>query len=135
MRKLVIAFRASMNSMNGWQRIGVVLSALWVVGAGLHVTVQESARHELTRQELLKRKTNPSWPNVQVMDFSESVERALNPNWYYVRDSWVYFWRSYLGQVILIAFIPVPFAWGLAWGGVKAVKWVHVGFNQDRQKP
>jgi hypothetical protein len=88
--------------LNGWQRLGIVLSALWVLVGGLwgrHLTVAPYF-------DCIK-----SAPNIDTMNFCER----------YLQD-----WGS---TAMLIALVPIPIAWLLVYIVVWTVRWIRRGFQ------
>jgi hypothetical protein len=88
--------------LNGWQRIGIVLSALWVLVGGLWGRQLAVAPYF----DCIK-----SAPNIDTMNFCER----------YLQD-----WGS---TAMLIALVPLPIAWLLVYIVVWTVRWIRRGFQ------
>lgn len=93
-----------MKRLNGWQRLGVVLSVLWVVvGVPVLRTTNESfARHEQTKSF------------VSCHGSLEFCESASDLTYHIYADP--VGWDTLLGQ----AFVPIV----LAWLGLYFLKWI-----------
>ena len=113
--------------LNGWQRIGVVLSVIWLIGGGMltyqivlgaggtctvdHTTLSEADQLALNARDYQK----------MITAGLLTVRRAC--------DEEIYF-RSLVYTVI-----PLVVAWLLVYGLVWLVRWVAAGFKQDTAKP
>jgi hypothetical protein len=102
--------------VNGWQRIGIVLSVCWIVGAGLWVLGQEnwaasyyglclSAANDQQHVEKCDVEFEKAWP---IARFEKQTEAAF------------------------VALAPVPLAWLLAYLSVGVARWIGRGFKAGR---
>jgi len=95
--------------LSGWERVGVILSALWIVFI-LSFAVYElhfGSRHML----FIGPVTFESFTIYQ-----DKIEWS----------------RILLGRVVATAVLPIPFFWLVAHGLVHVFRWVSKGFKNDR---
>jgi len=95
--------------LNGWQRIGVILSALWIV------FILSFAVYELRFGSRYLLFIGP----VTFESFTIYQDKM----------EWS---RILLGRVVATALLPIPFFWLVAYGFVYALRWVSKGFKNDR---
>jgi hypothetical protein len=105
--------------MNGWQRIGIVLSVLWVFGAGFYQRKTDMDRAGTMggwAMSVCERVQTSKGSN----DFSRCTgefERMFNT---FAENSW--------GNVGFVALAPIPIAWLLVYFVVWISRWVRRGF-------
>jgi hypothetical protein len=106
--------------LNGWQRIGVVVSAIWCLGAGGVARLSEThGAGEI--MSLTYRTCSDIQADRQNFDFSKcSVEgdKAFHAA---LENGWV--------AVLIVALIPIPFGWLLCYGLIRLVRWIRAGFR------
>jgi hypothetical protein len=104
--------------LNGWQRIGIVASVVWAIGAAFMVRSEQSdraielysSRHYLCSSEAAPERAQQCRDGVlleEVMD--------MTANW---------------PDVAFVAFAPVAAAWLMAWLSLRVFRWIRAGFNQ-----
>lgn len=118
--------------LNGWQRIGVVLSVLWGIGAAYYESNAINARETAAisdQVELLRRicrmeqdqAITESRPFNRdcVEEFRKNVDDFLrNPAF-----------RESRWSIALAALVPILFGWLLAYSLVGLFKWIRAGFR------
>lgn len=92
--------------LNGWQRIGIVLSVVWAIAVIVWDTL-EVIRHK----RLLSQCLSGADP---VMNY---CARTYEVPWFMN------------AMIVLAALAPIPIAWLLVWGLVALVRWVRRGFQ------
>ena len=106
--------------LNGWQRIGIVASVLWVIGGGLaardadirRASAMYSATYGICTQAEEKR------PNY---DFSRCIKEAGEAYEIQLKGSWEH--------VAVVSFGTIVLAWPLAFMLTGIWRWVKRGFN------
>jgi hypothetical protein len=90
--------------VNGWKRIGIVVSVVWILGAGLytHGTVQESDSKTAVATSL----ECESYIRKGITTLAECDKRYTD----YLADTRSGEWI----EAALVAFVPVPLGWGLS---------------------
>jgi hypothetical protein len=111
--------------LNGWQRIGVVLSVCWFIGGGLWIGGQVMDDLSFTvraehRRCLAARSIQPDGTVPKDTDWGPCSERFLRDFPVAVADHW-YYTAAY-------ALIPIPIAWIFVWGVVGIGRWIRNGF-------
>ena len=109
--------------LNGWQRIGIVVSVVWAVGAAIYQRNADIERAErfvnwayqvCTEAKSLKHES----------DFGD-CSRELTKNWaIWLEGSW--------GNVALASLIPIPLGWLLVYVIIRIYRWVKTGFKRER---
>jgi hypothetical protein len=106
--------------LNGWQRIGVVLSVIWVIGGGM-LTYQivlgaggtctvDHTRLSEADQLALNAKDYQKMSDAGLL----TVQRACNEEIYFRSLVWT--------------LIPIAVGWLLVYGLVGVVRWIRAGF-------
>jgi hypothetical protein len=101
-------------NLNRWQRIGVVISVLWILGSSIHVrnSQVESAIDSVTRIHQMCMDAE----GVQSKNCSEQFEKNhtifLKPNW---------------TDVAFTAFVPVLLGWFLILIIIRVYRWIKAG--------
>jgi hypothetical protein len=109
--------------LNGWVRIGIVLSVAWALGAigyQNHRTVtmaEDFAKSNLTRCfEDLHATVNPTSMEICDKKFREDINSVRTD-------------PDRLVDLYAFALAPIPIAWLLVLGLLWVVKWVRTGFQ------
>jgi hypothetical protein len=106
--------------LNGWQRIGIVGSVLWVITAGL-----VSHNIGLRRAEYMSSSMYSACADVagtrHDYDFSGCKSKAEKTYEDYLTRAWA--------DALLVSFVPIPFAWLVAYMIVGVWRWVKRGFK------
>jgi multisubunit Na+/H+ antiporter MnhB subunit len=105
-----------MRRLNLWQRLGIVLSVLWALGAGFylrshHMNQAKEFAHTMYAFCL---QSTPK-PGDCFEKFSDNLRS---------RDTWLD-----VGDIAALAFIPIPLAWPLIYIVLWVTRWVLVGRN------
>lgn len=115
--------------INGWQRIGVILSLLWIIficGYGGYEYVQgPNGTHYFV--EIIKVDTPPTPANSY--EKSLSGERKILSFEEFAGPPPV---RTFMfGRLIITIIAPLTFAWAIAYLCVIAVQWIAAGFKKN----
>jgi hypothetical protein len=106
--------------LNGWKRIGIVMSVFWILGAGIYqrnYDLKEASSLENLTYSLCAdhQKANKNFDNdcmkVSHEDFDSSI-----------KYSWV--------NVAVTALVPIPLFWLIIYGLIKIYRWIRLGFKQ-----
>ena len=114
--------------LNGWQRIGIVASVVWVIGGGFWgntVGLSQGDYVKLTLEQCLAaRSIQPDGTIPRDADwgpcyakFEKDWPEAVKDHWYYAAA---------------FAFIPIPLAWLVVWGMVSLARWIRAGFSRQQ---
>lgn len=104
--------------LNFWQRLGVVASVLWLLGAGLYSLEKTADEAQALAQSASNLCLEISDPKV---DCSKEFLEALH-----AYDS------SYWPNAAVAAVLPIPFAWLLAYVVLWTSRWVLAGRHRER---
>ncbi len=101
--------------LNGWQRIGVVASVLWGVGAAIY---ERSGQVNMANAfyESALRNCSPELANACTNRATDTYVNLLALNFVEVSN------------IVFVAIGPVLAGWALAYLIVKVVRWVKAGF-------
>ena len=104
-----------MNRLNGWQRIGIVVSVLWAIGGGLwgnNIGIHEGdyATHALGR---CLDEPGSDWKACEDV-FNKDWPEAIKYHWYYAA---------------FVGLVPIPIVWLMAYGILMLIRWIRKGFN------
>jgi hypothetical protein len=105
-----------MVKVNGWKRIGIIASVVWILGAGIYIlTVVEDADIKTASGLTLSCEEAQNWRGSRECD-----ERATD----YLAQS------SYHERIdaAVVAFVPLPLGWGFAYLVLFLVRWIKRGF-------
>lgn len=108
------------GSLNGWQRIGVVLSIIWFFGAGITQRVSDVNKAEF-HADLSSRICYDSYKNSLPGADLEECNRKYKESY----DIWI---DGSLGSVIFMAIVPIPLFWGIIILLIKVYRWIWRGF-------
>jgi len=116
-----------MKRLNGWQRIGVILSVLWIVGGGFvtHAIVDDSLRHDADLQWKLVEGLSPrDQVALKAGDFKKvSTDGlvALKHSMDQEVNTWTIVWTL----------APLIATWALFYVIVWLTQWVRDGFRHS----
>jgi hypothetical protein len=117
------AWKYTMRRLNGWKRIGIVASVAWILGAGIYTynsEIDEASRFIVSTHVAcdagLKGRTGDAW----TAGFDECNKQADH--------SLALASTNARLEAALVAFVPVPFAWGAAYLLLFLVRWIGKGF-------
>ena len=112
-----------MVKVNGWKRIGIIASVVWIISAWVHTFDSETdsaseaiASAHVACDSNLAGKTGDAYTK----GFDECNKRA--------NDSLVEASANARLDAALVAFVPVPLGWGLIYLLLFLVSWVKRGF-------
>ena len=118
-----------MNRLNGWQRIGVVISVLWCLGVGVktafesykvvsfNASIDQCCRED--QERLSKKKVDDG--SVFTIGLCELRNVCKSETKLPVAPD--------LSSLLSLLFVPVILGWMAAILTVKSVKWIRTGFN------
>jgi hypothetical protein len=103
--------------LNGWQRIGIVASVIWAVGAPIYMdnTAERDAYHRWFSAYDLCRDVPTNEPEVCVQRVSKAHDNVPR-----------YHFTSANGAFVALA--PIPLGWLLAYALVYLMRWIRAGF-------
>ena len=105
--------------LNGWQRIGLVLSVLWALGAAMHErNKQVYAAHELFQSQY--RMCLEQADAVKNCHDNVSLQVAMDDT-------------AYWPDVAFYAFSPVIAGWLVVLITLRTFRWVSVGFSKKHK--
>lgn len=104
--------------VNGWQRVGIVISILWAIGATIYVrSVQVQNGKSLFQMEFsgcLRSSTGEACSN------KVSLQHAMD-----ITANWP--------DVAFYAFAPVIAGWIVAYIVLTTFRWIKVGFSKNHE--
>ena len=109
--------------LNKWQRIGVVLSIIWAIGAGIYL------RYDLSQTagklsaavytSCLDRDTYNR--NYKLENYTaEDCSKEYLDMWHSVMDNTG-------SDLLIVVLLPIPIMWGLAFLLIRIYRWVRAG--------
>ena len=109
--------------LNGWKRIGIVLSVFWILGSGLY---QRNA--DLKKASDFMSFSYKVCTDTQALknnfDFDECSKKSEKDFDIWMVGSW--------GNVAVIALAPIPILWLIIYGLIKIYRWIRVGESAER---
>jgi hypothetical protein len=105
--------------INGWKRIGIIASVVWMIGAGLytHGALQKSDSKVAVAAALDCMSYIPN--GITSLAECDKRREAYNAETY--SGEWI--------GAAVVAFVPVPFGWGFTYLILFLVGWVKRGFS------
>jgi hypothetical protein len=104
--------------LNGWQRIGIVLSVLWFFVAGFwgnRIALEDLGAGVVATYRLcLERSIQPDDDTKCNAAFMRDYPAAVESHWWYAAG---------------FALIPIPIAWLVVYGFVALFRWIKAGFK------
>lgn len=106
------------DSLNGWQRVGVVLSVLWFFAAGFSARIHDVDKaydfaHNSSNICYEIQRNNTGNSDDCSKRFSDDYKLMLEGSW---------------GSSLAIATIPVPIFWGIVILIIRVYRWIKKGF-------
>jgi hypothetical protein len=113
--------------LNGWQRIGVVLSVIWFIGFAAYTAyIWNDEEHKY-------------WSADQADIFSEATNECLrrsevdywldSAKWHATYDKCLYEAHArYIAKMFALNFGVIVFGWLAAWLGIVVTRWIRRGF-------
>lgn len=116
-----------MKRLNGWQRIGVIASIVWILAGWLYTynSEFEKTSKQITTAYLACRELAPD-----AQKGATAHEDWLSRCWKETDESWASARHYARIDAALVAFVPVPLGWGFAYLALVLVRWVRRGFVQ-----
>jgi len=105
--------------LNGWKRIGIIASVVWMVGAGPYTLWIVGKANDRQFEESDRVECLP------ILGSNRTIYEHCVANLSNYRLSQIPYERL---DAVLMAIVPVPFAWGLAYLVLFLVRWVKRGF-------
>jgi hypothetical protein len=109
--------------LSGWHRIGIIVSCLWVLGAGFYQRNADlRAADEFSQlsyniraeRERIHQQRDPNYSGHCVKNAVTDYQARLQGSW---------------GNVAFVAFAPISVAWMLVYLVLAIVRWVRAGFG------
>jgi hypothetical protein len=123
----MFAWGAGMSErLNGWQRVGIVLSVVWVIGAAIH------EKDELNRQ--YEAAYDAAWRPVydqcsEAQKRDPQTARGMDCLREAQRIAWATTPKVSGWSMALAALVPIPIAWLLVYALIALVRWIRRGFS------
>jgi hypothetical protein len=102
--------------LNGLQRIGVVLSILWAIGAAIYIRSAQVKNANLLFQLEFRACLNERNTSNEICSNRISLQNAMDAT-------------AYWPDVAFFAFGPVIIGWLVALITLKTIRWVKTGFS------
>jgi hypothetical protein len=107
------------------ERIGIVLSIVWALGAGLynytaHLTRAEDMSSLDYRNCENAKETASEFPELKNFDFGDCAAKAAQTYDYWSQWKW--------SGAVLFALVPIPIAWLVVYGFLTVTRWIRRGF-------
>jgi len=114
-----------MTKLNGWNRIGIIASAVWIAGAGIYTYDSETERasRAIAAEHVVCDSHLPDWGADE-----KPYEAAFRACDKHAEDSLSLAIRNARLSAALFAFVPVPLGWGFTYLVLFLVRWVKRGF-------
>jgi hypothetical protein len=114
-----------MMKPNGWKRIGIIASAVWILGVGIYTydSETESASRAIATEHVACDSHLPDWRNDE-----KPYEAAFRACDKHAEDSFSLAIRNARLSAELFAFVPVPLGWGFTYLILFLLRWVKRGF-------
>lgn len=105
-------------NLNGWYRIGVVLSVLWALGTSISIRNDQIQRADALYKDQYHTCSLSSPTNLNYCDETVSLQAATHAT-----ANWM--------DVAFYSLAPILLAWCLALVSVKTFKWIKTGFDRS----
>jgi hypothetical protein len=100
--------------LNGWQRIGLILSSAWFVGAFWVIRQRQIKFGEDWAKHLMELCMKTDTVNKCMESTNDAFEKAYLINW---------------EEIFLYGALPIPITWLLVYLTINTVKWITRGFR------
>jgi hypothetical protein len=114
-----------MMKLNGWKRIGIIASIVWILGAGLYTDDSELDKASQLIADIHVR-CDGNLPDYRKDE--AAYEAAFHRCDKEAADSLAFAYKSAWLAAAIVAFVPVPLGWGLVYLVLFLVRWVKRGF-------
>lgn len=113
--------------LNGWKRIGIIASVVWILGAGLYTDDSEldKASDLIAKIHVRCDGNRPDCSKNQA-----ACDAAFDRCNKEAADSLASAYESAWLAAAIVAFVPVPLGWGFVYLVLFLVRWVKRGFMQ-----
>jgi hypothetical protein len=108
-----------MKRLNGWHRIGIVLSIIWMIVGGFwgnSIGIHEGDYVLLTYKECIAI-AHQDWKACDA-DFRRDWPVAISNHWLYAA---------------LLGSVPIPLVWGSIYGIIGIIRWIRKGFIPPKE--
>jgi hypothetical protein len=112
-----------MKKINGWKRIGITASVVWVLGAGVH-----TYNSEIDRFSGIIASTHAQCDSNLAGKTEDVYTSGFNACNKEADDSLASVLNVARLDAALVAFVPVPLGWGFTYMLLFFVRWVKRGF-------
>jgi hypothetical protein len=102
--------------LNGWQRIGILLSVVWAIGGTIWVVISESESD--TSYAIYDSCVSKPNADPRACDQAFATEQARE-----------------VRRGLVFVFAPIPIAWLVAYALVALVRWIRVRFKPTAYSP
>ena len=106
--------------LNGWHRIGIVLSVLWALGAFISIRKYQINLADALYRDQYHNCSISGPTNMSYCDETVSLQAAMDAT-----ANWV--------DVAFYSLFPVVVGWILVLVSVKTIKWIKNGFDKSTQ--
>lgn len=118
-----------LNTLNGWERIGVILSVLWFFYGGLNTTRyyadlafdKSSASYEICKAPINDYSDEKGFKKLDQCSKDRDKNYAM-----WLDGTWL--------TALIVAILPIPIVWYLISILIKLYKWTSAGFQKDTRK-
>lgn len=104
--------------LNGWKRIGIVTSVVWILGAGLYT--YEAVSESDIKAAVSAALACENYIASGVTTLEECDKRKTD----YLAETFPDEWR----EAAIVAFVPVPLGWGFVYLVLSLMRWIQRGF-------
>jgi hypothetical protein len=122
--------------LNGWQRIGVVASVMWVVAGGWYEfhAIQQREDAEITaRAKAADRRCRETEKMLEDLNIKSAPKDCLGEDLRTVnRATEAVPSRESRWKVAAVAILPIPFGWLIAYALIAIGRWIAAGFRLTR---
>jgi hypothetical protein len=110
--------------LNGWQRIGVIVSIMWAIGGWIGANM--SASRDLEEGLGFHYKICDETNSIAIAAHRPAIENCQAG-----ADKWAAIIQSeHAYEAPIVALVPIPIGWGLVYAVLAIVAWVRKGFRK-----